>query len=96
MNRACCQSHGRARMVSRSRGFAGWIVPGAVLALVPKCPLCIAAYLALVTGMGISISAAARLRWGVVIACLAWLTWMVARRAWRGRLSAARNREICN
>jgi hypothetical protein len=54
------------------------------LALIPKCPLCVAAYFLCLTGMGISISAAATLRWGVMgasIVVLAWLALGTVRRA---------------
>jgi len=39
-----------------------YLVPGIVLAVLPKCPLCIAAYIAAATGIGISFSAAANIR----------------------------------
>ena len=48
--------------VSRGLGSA------AGLALMPKCPACIAAYLALGTGVGISLSAAAHLRTAFMVA----------------------------
>jgi hypothetical protein len=61
------------------REAAGWIGPGLGLALVPKCPMCVAAYVAAVTGMGISIPMAARLRTGLLFGCVAALAFLAIR-----------------
>lgn len=56
-------------------GTSKWIVPTAILALVPKCPMCLAAYVGLATGIGISVPVAAWIRTGLVLTCLCALAW---------------------
>ena len=77
MSRSCCT------LARRGGEVAGWIVPGVALALLPKCPACVAAYVALLTGVGISFSAASYLRIGVLVMCLMSLAYLAARRVLR-------------
>lgn len=49
---------------------AGWFIPGVMLALLPKCPLCLAAWLSLMLGIGISVTTATVLHATLIILCL--------------------------
>lgn len=69
MNSAhCCQ---RAR---RAKGVAGWLLPSTVLVLLPKCPLCLAAYVALGTGFMMTPASAHLLQRTLTLLCVAMLT----------------------
>ena len=72
--RSCC---------GRGAKVAGWVVPGATLVLLPKCPACVAAYVAVATGVGVSFSTAAHIRTSLVVASVALLVFVAARRAIR-------------
>ena len=56
-----------------------WATPGVILALLPKCPLCIAAYVAIGTGIGISVSTAAYVRFGLLAVCVGAMILLVRR-----------------
>jgi hypothetical protein len=57
-----------------------WAAPAAALTLVPKCPACLAAYVALWTGIGLSFTAAAYLRWTILGVSIVSLAVLVALR----------------
>ena len=64
----------------RVREVAGWIVPGALLALMPKCPMCLAAYVALCSGLTLSYSSAHILMRTLTALCIGTLALCVVRR----------------
>jgi hypothetical protein len=62
----------------------GWeIAAGAaslgVWALMPKCPMCVAAYVAVWTGLGLSLAAATYLRWSLLLASIAVLVYLIVK-----------------
>jgi hypothetical protein len=70
----CCRSDlneasgASIRTATRAKqSFAASVVPGGALLLLPKCPACIAGYIALGTGIGVSVATAAYLREGLVM-----------------------------
>jgi len=56
------------------------VLPGTLLALMPKCPLCLAAYISLSTGMGISVASATWLRALLAVACVTSLMYVAAKK----------------
>jgi hypothetical protein len=86
--------------VGHVRGLTAGIIPGAVLVLIPKCPACIAAYIALGTGIGLSMSAATYVRIMLLLLCITAMTFFVAKYFRRlvgpltsTRISGSRGRE---
>lgn len=82
--RGCCRPSPRAKARRAALGVGGWLAPGALLALTPKCPMCLAAYIAVGTGLAIPLKIAASLRTGLLAIALA----VLAYSAWRAFASA--------
>lgn len=81
IRRPCCKYVLLPR--KRAAGIAGWLMPGLLLVLMPKCPACFAAYIALVSGIGLSLPVAAGVRMTLVMLCVASLVFLVSRRCHR-------------
>lgn len=63
----------------RRGNLTGWLLPSALLVLMPKCPACMAAYIAMATGLGISLPAAANVRFMLITLCISSLSWLTIR-----------------
>jgi hypothetical protein len=84
----CCGELEGASGDPAPRGWLGrvgtavrWAAPVAVLALVPKCPACVAGYVLLLTGVGLSLPGAAAVRWSIIGLCIGALAYLVVRAA---------------
>ena len=84
------------RVGQRRFAWAKCSLPTLILALLPKCPACLAAYVALGTGISLSMAAASALRTLLIVACVATLAWLfvsLLRPAWRERILGAFSKE---
>lgn len=85
MSKTCpCKQPGSSRGASAKFGrhlwlAAQWILPGSILALMPKCPLCFAAYFSLATGVGLSVGAAGTIRSAILWLCIGVCIWCALR-----------------
>lgn len=96
---ACCQAaSGRksATGARRIREVLVWIGPSAILALAPKCPACLAAYVMLWTGLGMSLSTATYLRWALLVICTGSLLFLLVERLNRFIQYFKKGTESCN
>ena len=80
---ARCSSHmaadGKAHpptVAQRRFAWAKCSLPTLILALLPKCPACFAAYVALGTGISLSVAAASVLRTLLIGVCVVALIWV--------------------
>jgi hypothetical protein len=84
----CCRAQEAPKTTwwGRCREIAACAFPGALLVLMPKCPACLAGYVAVWTGFGLSLATATYLRWALLILCAASLSYLALK--WMGRLLA--------
>ena len=75
----CCEIAPKTSRRRRSLDAAGYVVPSAILVLLPKCPACIVAYLAMGAGIGVTLTTAATLRVILLVVCVACLALVTAR-----------------
>lgn len=80
---ACCDAAGdrkAPKWMRRVRETFAWTLPSGLLVFAPKCPACLAAYVAIWTGLGLSLSAATYLHWSLLLLCVASLIFLIVRR----------------
>lgn len=64
----------------RRIGRVSWLLPGIIMVIIPKCPICLAGYIALATGISIPIATAGWLRRALIFLCIGSLVWLCGRR----------------
>jgi hypothetical protein len=79
----CCGGRQASPRLRRGGEIAAGAISLGVWALMPKCPLCLAAYVTLWTGIGLSLAAATYLRWSFLLLSAALLLYLALRRPWR-------------
>ena len=80
---ACCDAASDRKTptwVRRVRETLAWVLPSAILVLVPKCPACLVAHVTLWTGLGLSLSTATYLRWVLLLLRVASLLFLIVER----------------
>jgi len=85
---ACCHAAGDQKTPTWARrvgAIFAWVLPSAILVLVPKCPACLAAPLTLWTGLGISLSTATYSRWALLLVSASALLFLLGKRLHHGR-----------
>jgi hypothetical protein len=65
-------------LLRRSLDLSAKVIPVAILAVLPKCPACLAAYVAVGTGIGLSLTAATYVRLSLIVVCVASLMFFLA------------------
>jgi hypothetical protein len=84
----------------RISATAGWLAPAAILAVLPKCPICFVVYFAMLTGFGLSMGTAALIRAVLVAMCAGSFILLAAKhirpvaRRWNANALGARRRQI--
>src|SRR5262249_31784296 len=89
MTAQCCPDERRSRRPAREFSRAAALLPGAVLVLLPKCPICLAAWLTGITGIAVPAAAVAHVPgligvWGIAVLVL------TATAVWRRALRKSR------
>lgn len=65
----------------RIRAALAWALPITTLALIPKCPACLAGYVLILTGFGVSLPLAGNIRLALIASCVLLIAWLLARAA---------------
>jgi hypothetical protein len=79
MTPQCCTGERPSRRLARRLSAAGAsLLPGAVVVLLPKCPICLAAWLTVISGTAVSAAGAARMRGLIVVMWVAVVAYVAA------------------
>src|SRR5258707_3066028 len=94
---ACCHAASDRKTptcMRRLREICAWALPSVLLVLVPKCPACLAVHVTLWTGLGLSLSTATYVRWGLLFLGVASWLYLIVNRLDRINLLRITNRRF--
>jgi hypothetical protein len=73
-----CECRGPNSVGPRRAGVLGALVPASLLLFLPKCPLCVAAYVAAFTGIGVSVATISHVKFVLMLLCVVSLFYLLA------------------
>ncbi len=77
----------RSSIIRRIWHGVHWVLPTTLLVLTPKCPMCVAGYIVMFTGVGVTLTTA-RYVWILTpVLCVIWLAYLSCR-AFRNQTGA--------
>gem|GEM_PF-3655086 len=79
-HRSAIKNNKRVSLLSRFRLSWRGFIPSILLILMPKCAVCFAGYVTLITGVGLSITTAAYVRIALIILCVISLLYLATKR----------------
>jgi hypothetical protein len=73
------KAHSSKTVIQHFIGMIKIVIPPLMLAFIPKCPICLAGYIAVATGLGVSITTATYLRFLLIFLCIGSLLFFLAK-----------------
>src|SRR6476646_5038085 len=75
------RTNSKQKPLKRQHGLGiRWVLPGVVLVILPKCPICLAGYIAIGTGISLSIATATYLRISLIIISVVSLLYLLTKK----------------
>ena len=77
-NHSCAHCGPDLRGPQKRIGIFAALVPGSLIVFLPKCPLCVAAYVATLTGVGVSVATISHVKFVLILLCAVSMLYLLA------------------